>query len=598
MLNQAPRTDMEGENDPKARRACSECKAKKLRCVASREAPGVCHRCYQNGKDCSVPEARPRKRPSRLHTRMSHLEDMMGSLVDRFDRPQHPLPQTPINLAEPSTFNETQDPLTSGLVTFSEAEDLCRIYRQMSRKHFPCVVLPENVGVLGLQQERPMLLQAMLVVALWQDRPRQMALEKFYLRDVGTRFFVNGERSLDILQGLLVYLAWYHFNVTQSGQFHAYRLASLCATMIIDLGINKAPLRGVTQHELILNSQPTTEHITNRAPGFWSHEARRALIGAYIQSTLCSLMCRKQLPLSFTTYMEQCADSLREDGEVESDKVLIYFVQVLRMLNEVYHVFEYGDPDHSLSMGDDKVQMVVRALEGQLATWRTSLPSELAHHAQLNTWGDLVGVYAHEIGLHGNLRNPPVSATRVTIMFDCLANVEEYMKRALALSLEDMQTWTAFDWRQLTYTVMLASKISVAIDAMTADKESTARITQLDAALAQIYSRTQELFSMTNNPQGQANYFHSLLNQWRGIRSWYRSVFQKRNAVHNNELLGRGTTRDPAMFQVPNDSSTPGRGPPFTSLQSLDSWPEDNFGILPISATDFMMLESLGYGST
>lgn len=30
-------------------------------------------------------------------------------------------------------------------------------------------------------------------------------------------------------------------------------------------------------------------------------------------------------------------------------------------------------------------------------------------------------------------------------MFDCLAHVEDYMKRALAISADDMQTWTAFD---------------------------------------------------------------------------------------------------------------------------------------------------------
>lgn len=94
-------------------------------------------------------------------------------------------------------------------------------------------------------------------------------------------------------------------------------------------------------------------------------------------------MCRKQPPLIFTPYMEQCALSLREDSEVESDKTLLYFVQVLRIINEVYQVFEYGDPDHSLSMGDDKVQVVVRVLEGQLHTWRTNLPPELADHGRL-----------------------------------------------------------------------------------------------------------------------------------------------------------------------------------------------------------------------
>lgn len=78
--------------------------------------------------------------------------------------------------------------------------------------------------------------------------------------------------------------------------------------------------------------------------------------------------------------MEQCAFSLQEDSEVDTDKTLIHFIKLLRIMNEVYSVFEYGDPDHSLSMGDDKVQMVVKALEGQLHSWREGLPPEISQH--------------------------------------------------------------------------------------------------------------------------------------------------------------------------------------------------------------------------
>lgn len=100
-------------------------------------------------------------------------------------------------------------------------------------------------------------------------------------------------------------------------------------------------------------------------------------------------MCRKQSPIAYSTYMEQCAVSLQEDSEFPTDKTLIYFIKLLLIMNEVYGVFEYGDPDHSLSMGDDKVQMVVRALEGQLHSWRESLPSELSQHGKFSyVWSE------------------------------------------------------------------------------------------------------------------------------------------------------------------------------------------------------------------
>lgn len=176
-------------------------------------------------------------------------------------------------------------------------------------------------------------------------------------------------------------------------------------------------------------------------------------------------------------------------------------------------------------------------------------------------------------------------------MFDCLAHVEDYMKRALAISAEDMQTWTAFDWRQLTYTIMLASKISVSIDAIASEKVSTACIARLDSYLGVVYTRTQELFSMTNTPQEQTHYFHRLLNQWKGIRGWYQTVLQKRTTTHFNEQTSQSIGDTPV--QPSHDTQT--QRAPFQVPQTLNSWPDDNFGILPISAADFMMFESLEY---
>lgn len=163
-------------------------------------------------------------------------------------------------------------------------------------------------------------------------------------------------------------------------------------------------------------------------------------------------------------------------------------------------------------------------------------------------------------------------------MFDCLAYIESYMKRALSLSLQDMQTWTAFDWRQLTYTTILASKISAVIDAVTTDGESTARIAQLDADLAVVVTRTQELFVTTNTPPGQSHYFQSLLNQWKGVRNWYQSVLQRRAAPVGNMQY----------TQSCGDSGSQAPTAP-RALESLDTWPDDNFGIMPTSTHDFML---------
>ncbi|PGH00057.1 hypothetical protein AJ79_08328 [Helicocarpus griseus UAMH5409] len=86
-----------------------------------------------------------------VHTRMSHLEQMMGSLVYRLpDRnPQPSMPDYPTASARGPSATD-QEPLPSGFINFSEVEALCGKYRQMSQKHFPCVLVPKGLSVLEL----------------------------------------------------------------------------------------------------------------------------------------------------------------------------------------------------------------------------------------------------------------------------------------------------------------------------------------------------------------------------------------------------------------------------------------------------------------
>lgn len=54
--------------------------------------------------------------------------------------------------------------------------------------------------------------------------------------------------------------------------------------MIVDLGINQKPPRAT--HESTVHCQLGLEHGTGENLEYWSHEARRTLIGVYIQSSL------------------------------------------------------------------------------------------------------------------------------------------------------------------------------------------------------------------------------------------------------------------------------------------------------------------------
>lgn len=74
---------------------------------------------------------------------------------------------------------------------------------------FPFVVIPENTTAEELCRQRPFLLLSILVVMSDVDPGLQRSLDARFRKVVATRVVMQGEKSLDYLQGLLVYLAWF-----------------------------------------------------------------------------------------------------------------------------------------------------------------------------------------------------------------------------------------------------------------------------------------------------------------------------------------------------------------------------------------------------
>jgi hypothetical protein len=75
--------------------------------------------------------------------------------------------------------------------------------------YFPFVDVPLGAALDCFRLERPFLLLTILTTSSGEQKAVQDDLEYHLRQELGRRSIVQGEQSLDILQGLLVYLAWY-----------------------------------------------------------------------------------------------------------------------------------------------------------------------------------------------------------------------------------------------------------------------------------------------------------------------------------------------------------------------------------------------------
>ena len=89
-----------------------------------------------------------------------------------------------------------------------EAELLLLEFKTNMTEQFPFVVIAPDNTSRSLRDEKPLLWKAIMVAASHEKSNRQLALGSKLMEDLTTRLLLGVERSLDLLQALLVFIAW------------------------------------------------------------------------------------------------------------------------------------------------------------------------------------------------------------------------------------------------------------------------------------------------------------------------------------------------------------------------------------------------------
>jgi hypothetical protein len=89
------------------------------------------------------------------------------------------------------------------------AGKLLSTFREVMLSHFHCVVVREEDTVASMAKERPFVLLAVLAAASGSRTLQGHSLyDEEFRKILGLKFVAGGERSVELLQGLVVYIAW------------------------------------------------------------------------------------------------------------------------------------------------------------------------------------------------------------------------------------------------------------------------------------------------------------------------------------------------------------------------------------------------------
>ena len=184
--------------------------------------------------------------------------DPQAAVSSTFQQPDPPAP-SPITFdfygSEIYDARYPQDVISKGMVSEEMAARFVADYVAHPER-FPFIVLRPDQSLDHLRRERPCLLLAICVISSDVSLRRRLTLE--FRKTIAQALVVELQKSLDLLQGLIVFSAWYtsrsssccaaalwtllilllsrHHRYFSATLTSAYRFSQLAVSMILDLG--------------------------------------------------------------------------------------------------------------------------------------------------------------------------------------------------------------------------------------------------------------------------------------------------------------------------------------------------------------------------
>lgn len=203
-------------------------------------------------------------------------------------------------------------------------------YRHMV-DFFPFVALPKEYSCADLVQHRPILMFAVLTAASFESVPLQQSLSREFRKVVMVKI-MNGEKSLDLLQALLVFIAWHH-HYMDTQAVSVPMLLQLCVGIASDLGLDR----------LSTNVRSPLHRTESR-----DREAKRAYLGCYYLAANIGLMePGKSRCMSYTSNLRSYASDLAAAWEHKTDAVLPILVDICQFMEDVEETFR-GSSEQAL----------------------------------------------------------------------------------------------------------------------------------------------------------------------------------------------------------------------------------------------------------
>lgn len=170
------------------------------------------------------------------------------ALLEVAQDPSHGLnpPTSSILEGQPSIVDQ-------GLLSEAEAERLVMTFHTDLVSTFPFVLIANGETAARLRDREPFLFLCIVAVTMGSAHPLRKIVAEEIMKHITLRVVARSERNLELLRGLLVYIAWYSY---PAERYHPQLLllVQLCVSMLYDLGLHRKPSPNLDEQRVLLGT--------------------------------------------------------------------------------------------------------------------------------------------------------------------------------------------------------------------------------------------------------------------------------------------------------------------------------------------------------
>ncbi|KAI5455770.1 hypothetical protein BGZ63DRAFT_397914 [Mariannaea sp. PMI_226] len=242
-------------------------------------------------------------------------------------------------------------------------ESLLSNFRSMLT-YFPFITLSPEVSIRELTLSQPVVLLAILSATSSLQTPgTRSSYDAEFTKELAIRYVTNGERTLELLQGILIYCAWYPFHLRPKSR-HVLQYLRMATDIILELELDSSPR--IADQGLDLSVLSGEQQLSMR---------RAYLAFFYLASSFVTIWgCDRGIRVSWNSWTARNCELLQLHGSGEGDRILATQARLAGLLLQTTEM----RVDPIMCQSNDERRAMFNLVKSELMQIESSLPSGIA----------------------------------------------------------------------------------------------------------------------------------------------------------------------------------------------------------------------------